>query len=1032
MEYNPQQIEPKWRQYWSENKVNAVATDADKPKFYVLDMFPYPSGAGLHVGHPLGYIATDIIARYKKLNGFNVLHPMGYDAFGLPAEQYAIQTGVHPAVSTDKNINMYRSQLDNLGFNYDWSRSVKTCDPKYYKWTQWIFTLLFKHYYDLTADKALPITDLVATFEREGNAAVNAFTAHEGTFTADEWKAMSRKAQDDILMNYRLAYRKVGFVNWCEALGTVLANDEVKDGVSERGGHPVTKKAMMQWSLRITAYAERLLKGLDALDWSDALKAAQRNWIGRSEGAAVFFEVEGTDTPIEIFTTRPDTIFGATFMVLAPEHDLVSQITTPEQQAEIDQYLEYVQSRSDLERMADTKTVSGAFTGGYAKHPFTGERIPIYIAEYVLKDYGTGAIMAVPSDDERDHRFATHFGLPIVEVVDKSAYPDAGIGDKVGTIVNSDFLNGLSVKEAIQAMFDKIEALSIGQKKINYKLRDANFSRQRYWGEPFPVAYDADDVPVLDESLPVELPGLDNFEPTASGKSPLSRVTEWVNTPDGLLRETDTMPGYAGSSWYFLRYMDANNDHAFASPEALNYWQNVDLYVGGSEHAVGHLMYSRMWQKVLFDLGYVPTDEPFQKVINQGMIQGRSNFVYRANEAMAEVMLRRRLKEYEFDFQTEYPIAGRFVDFAMPQHKLAIEVKSGSDLKRYLEQARPAIEAEGWRILALPMQDLAKYIHNFDHIIKRINKAIEGEIDYDHLDDEHDRPVFFSLDVVEKHNLDAYVTTLHVDVNIVHNDYLDMEAFTQWRSEYANAVFVTNEEGKYRCGHAVEKMSKSKYNVVNPDLMVEKYGADCFRMYEMFLGPIEQSKPWDTNGIEGVSKFLRKLWSLFYSLDGWQVTDEAPTKAEYKALHTLIKKLHDDIERFSFNTCISGMMVSVNELKKLNCHKRAILEPLTVLVAPFAPHLADELWQALGNTGSIHEQGHYPAFEERYMVEDSIEYPVSINGKKRASAEFAADASREEMEKAVLAMPQIQKWIEDKSVQKVIVVPKRMINIVIK
>lgn len=1032
MDYNPQQIEPKWRQYWSENQVNAVSMDTEKPKFYVLDMFPYPSGAGLHVGHPLGYIATDIYARYKKLNGFNVLHPMGYDAFGLPAEQYAIQTGVHPAVSTDKNIAMYRSQLDNLGFNYDWSRAVKTCEPKYYKWTQWIFKLLFEHYYDLAQDKALPIQDLVATFEQSGNAGVTAFTAQEETFTAEAWRAMPRKAQDDVLMNYRLAYRKVGYVNWCEALGTVLANDEVKDGVSERGGHPVTKKAMMQWSLRITAFAERLLKGLDTLDWSDALKAAQRNWIGRSEGAAVFFEVEGADTPIEIFTTRPDTIFGATFMVLAPEHELVAQITTPSQQAEIDQYLEYVQSRSDLERMADTKTVSGAFTGGYAKHPFTGERIPIYIAEYVLKDYGTGAIMAVPSDDERDHRFATHFGLPVVEVVDKSAYPDAGIGDKVGTIINSDFLNGLSVKEAIQAMFQKVEALGIGKKKVNYKLRDANFSRQRYWGEPFPVAYDADGIAVLDEELPVTLPDLDNFEPTASGKSPLSRLTDWVNTPDGLTRETDTMPGYAGSSWYFLRYMDADNDEAFASPQALQYWQSVDLYMGGNEHAVGHLMYSRMWHKFLYDLGYVPTDEPFKKLINQGMIQGRSNFVYRANEAMAETMLRRQLKEYGFDFQAEYPIAGRYVDFAMPQHKLAIEVKSGSDLKRFVEQARPAIEAEGWRLLALPMQDLAKYVNNFDHIIKRINRAIEGDIDYSQLDAEVDRPVFFSLDVVEKYKLDTLVTTLHVDVNIVHNDYLDMDAFTQWRPDYSKAVFVTNEDGKYRCGHAVEKMSKSKYNVVNPDLMVEKYGADCFRMYEMFLGPIEQSKPWDTNGIEGVSKFLRKLWSLFYSLDGWHVTDEAPTKAEYKALHTLIKKLHDDIERFSFNTCISGMMVSVNELKKLNCHKRDILQPLTVLIAPFAPHLADELWHALGNSGSVHTHAAYPAFEEKYMAEDSIEYPVSINGKKRASAEFPADTAREDIEKAVLAMPQVQKWTEGKTINKVIVVPKRMINIVVK
>jgi leucyl-tRNA synthetase len=1031
MEYNPRSIEEKWKHYWDKNQTYKVTNDSDKPKYYVLDMFPYPSGAGLHVGHPLGYIASDIFSRYKRLNGFNVLHPMGYDAFGLPAEQYAISTGVHPADSTAENVKRYRGQMDNLGFSYDWSREVQTSDPKYYRWTQWIFLNLFSHYYNTEANKAAPIEELISLFEKEGNATAKATSAQETIFTAEEWAAMSPKAKDNVLMNYRLAYRKVGHVNWCEALGTVLANDEIKDGLSERGGYPVVKKEMMQWSLRITAYAERLLTGLDKLDWSDALKAMQKNWIGRSEGAAIFFDVENFDEKIEVFTTRPDTIFGATFMVLAPEHDYVAQITTAEQQREVDKYLEYVNARSERERVAEVKTVTGAFTGAYAINPFNGARVPIYIAEYVLKDYGTGAIMAVPSDDERDQKFAEHFGLPIIEVVDKTDYPNATLNDKIGKIINSDFLNGMEVKDAIQEMFNKAEEMGIGERKINYRLRDANFSRQRYWGEPYPIKYDADGVAHADWSLPVELPNLDNFKPTAQGESPLSRVKSWVEV-EGMTRETNTMPGYAGSSWYFLRYMDANNDEEFASRKALDYWQDVDLYIGGTEHAVGHLMYSRFWHKFLYDTGFVPTNEPFKKLINQGMIQGRSNFVYRGNEAFAEHVFKKKLEEYGVKFQANYPVAGDYVDFALPEHKLALEIKSGADLKRYIDELEPRFNEEGWKVLGIPMRQLGKYYHNFDFIIKKINRAIEGQVDNSHLEDGEEYPVYFSEDYVKKHDLSQFTTALHVDVNIVDNDNLDMEAFIKWRPDNKNAVFVTNEDGKYRCGSAVEKMSKSKYNVVNPDLMVEKYGSDCFRMYEMFLGPIEQSKPWDTKGIEGVSKFLRRFWGLYVDDNGFNVSDETPTKAEYKILHTAIKKVTEDIKRFSFNTCISAFMVASTELKKAKCNKKAILEPLAVLIAPFAPHVAEELWEKLGHEGSVHINGTFPVFEAKHLVEDTLEYPICVNGKKRAVAEFSTDTPKAEMEKTAVELPDIQKWIEGKKVVKIIVVPKRMVNIVVK
>jgi len=1031
MDYNPRSIEKKWKNYWEENQTYKVSNDSDKPKFYVLDMFPYPSGSGLHVGHPLGYIASDIFSRYKRLNGFNVLHPMGYDAFGLPAEQYAIQTGVHPAESTAENIKRYRGQMDNLGFSYDWSREVMTSDPKYYKWTQWIFLKLFSHYYDTSLNKAQPIEGLIATFEKEGNANVKAAHAQETTFSAGEWTLMSAKEKDVVLMNYRLGYRKVGYVNWCEALGTVLANDEVKDGVSERGGFPVEKKAMMQWALRITAYAERLLNGLDTVEWSEALKAMQSNWIGRSEGASVVFDVEGVDDTIEVFTTRPDTIFGATFMVLAPEHDLVELITTKEQSHKIDKYLEYVKSRSERERMSEVKTVTGEFTGGHAINPFNGAKVPIYIAEYVLKDYGTGAIMAVPSDDERDQKFAEHFGLPIIDVIDKSDYPDASLNDKVGKMINSDFLDGMEVKEAIQEMFNRVEAMRIGERRINYRLRDANFSRQRYWGEPYPIQYDKDGVAHADWSLPLELPKLDNFKPTAEGQSPLSRVEEWVEQGDKM-RETNTMPGYAGSSWYFLRYMDANNEEEFAGKAALDYWKDVDLYIGGTEHAVGHLMYSRFWHKFLYDLELVPTQEPFRKLINQGMIQGRSSFVYRGNEALAEKVLKDKLKEYQFDFQADYPIAGDYVDFALPEHKLALEVKSSSDLNRYIEELTPRFEAEGWKVLGISMRQLGKYYNNFDFIAKRIFRAIEGQIDNSHLSDGEEYPVYFSKDYVDKHDMNKYVTALHVDVNIVNGDILDIDAFLKWRPDNKNAVFVTNDKEQYVCGHAVEKMSKSKYNVVNPDDMVERYGSDCFRMYEMFLGPLEQSKPWDTKGIEGVSKFLRKFYSLYHENDAFKASDDEPTKAEFKILHTAIKKINADIERFSFNTCVSGFMVAANDLKKIKCNKRQILEPLAVLIAPFAPHLAEELWHQFGNEGSVHKEGSFPQFDEKYLAEDTVTYPICINGKKRATTDFAADASKADMEKIAVELPAIQKWTEGKRIIKVIVVPKRMVNIVVK
>ena len=962
MAYTPREIEKKWKQYWDEKKVYKVTNQSDRPKFYVLDMFPYPSGAGLHVGHPLGYIASDIYARYKRMKGFNVLHPMGFDAFGLPAEQYAVQMGVHPAKSTAENIVKYRAQLDNLGFSFDWDRQVNTSEPSYYRWTQWIFLQLFQHYYCINSNTAKPIEDLIAKFETEGNANANAANSQEGIFSSEEWAAMSPKEKDDVLMNYRLGYRKVGYVNWCEALGTVLANDEVKDGVSERGGHPVEKKPMRQWSLRITAYAERLLDELKEVQWSDSLKTMQRNWIGRSEGAQVFFTLENSTEQIEVFTTRPDTIFGATYMVLAPEHPLVDQISTADQKSKIDTYRNYVNTRSERDRMSDVKEVTGEFTGAYCINPFTNEKIPVWIGEYVLMDYGTGAIMAVPSDDDRDKAFATKFGLKIIDVVDKSDYPGATLSDKIGKLINSGEFNGMEVKEAITATIAKIEEMGIGTGRVNYKLRDANFSRQRYWGEPYPIKYDADGVAhAIDlKDLPIELPDVEDYKPTADGKSPLAKAENWVNIDGTFVRETDTMPGYAGSSWYFLRYMDPENINEFASQDAINYWKEVDLYVGGTEHAVGHLMYSRFWHKFLFDKGLVPTREPFKKLINQGMIQGVIEFIY--------------LKKEKTNGKSHFVCA-----------KMAKE---------------------------MGLTNIAK---------------IPVHVDF----------------------IQDYGST---------NSYLNLESiqkFMEWRPDYADAIFECSKgvfhQGKFESkGDATEphlfshsevgKMSKRYFNVVNPDDVVEKYGSDCFRMYEMFLGPIEQGKPWDTKGIDGVSKFLRKFWTLYFdntddyeTADVFAVSDEEPTKAEMKILHTAIKKVNDDIERFSFNTCVSAFMVATNELKKLNCNKRKVLEPLASLIAPFAPHLAEELWNQFGNHASTDSVHHidFPKTDESYLKEDSFEYPICINGKKRDVATFASDASKEDMEKGALALEAIQKWTEGKTVRKVIVVPKRMINIVV-
>ena len=929
MEYNFREIEKKWRQRWVEDKTYEVTEDRSRRKFYVLNMFPYPSGAGLHVGHPLGYIASDIYARYKRLCGFNVLNPMGYDAYGLPAEQYAIQTGQHPAVTTARNIARYREQLDKIGFSFDWSREVRTCDPHYYKWTQWAFIKMFHHYYDNAEGRALPIERLVEHFEAHGTDGINAACGEELHFTAGEWRAMDETQRQRVLMNYRIAYLGDTVVNWCPALGTVLANDEVVDGVSERGGHPVVQRVMKQWCLRVSAYAERLLAGLETVDWTDSLKETQRNWIGRSEGAELRFKVKGSGKEFTIFTTRADTVFGVTFMVLAPESELVAELTTDDRRDEVNAYVEATKKRTERERISDRR-VTGVFTGSYAENPLTGESVPVWVSDYVLAGYGTGAIMAVPAHDSRDYAFAKHFGLEIRPLIEGCDVSEESFDAKSGRMINSPrpgmeregglVLNGLEVKDAIAKTKQYIKEKGLGRIKVNYRLRDAIFSRQRYWGEPFPIYY-KDGMPyTLDESqLPLELPEVDKFLPTETGEPPLGRAKGWT-TPEGYPLELNTMPGFAGSSAYYIRYMDPHNDNALVSKEADEYWENVDLYVGGTEHATGHLIYSRFWNKFLYDIGVVVKDEPFKKLVNQGMIQGRSNFVYRIKDT------------------------NTFVSAGL---------KSGYD-----------------------------------------------------------------------------VTPLHVDVNIVSGDVLDIEAFKAWRPEYAGAEFIL-EDGKYVCGWAVEKMSKSMYNVVNPDMIVEKYGADTLRMYEMFLGPVEQSKPWDTNGIDGVHRFLKKFWALYSDKGGgFAFSDAEPAAEELKSLHKLIKKVTADIEAFSYNTSVAAFMICVNELTALKCNKRAVLEPLVILIAPFAPHIAEELWEALGHTTTVCD-AQWPVWNEDYLREDTVNYAVSFNGKVRFNLQFAADATNDEIERTVLASESAQKYIDGKTIRKVIIVPKKIVNIVL-
>ena len=971
MDFDFRKVEEKWRKNWEDTGIYKVSEDPNLPKYYVLDMFPYPSGAGLHVGHPLGYVASDIFARYKRLKGFNVLHPMGYDAFGLPAEQYAIETGTPPQVTTDNAIKTYRSQLDKIGFSYDWSRQVKTCEPQYYKWTQWIFLQLFNSWYDREKNKAENIFTLQSFFAENGciNWPQHDKVDHD-EFTDVEWNNFTIEQQERILMHYRIAYQSYSEVNWCEALGTVLANDEVKDGKSERGGYPVERRKMRQWFLRITEYADRLLSGLDTLDWSEAMKDMQRNWIGRSEGALVKFKTgEGS---LVVFTTRPDTIYGATFMVIAPEHELVASLTTPGQQKEIEDYIAYVKSRTDVERQQEKK-VTGAFTGSYAINPFTNTEIPIYIAEYVLAGYGTGAIMAVPADDERDRKFAEKFGLPIIEVIDKSAHPNAEIGDKVGTMINSGTLNGKEVKEAIKLIIDEIEKQGIGKRKVNYRLRDAGYSRQRYWGEPFPIVYKNDvPYPLEVDELPLELPLVDSYKPSGDGRSPIANNKAWVNLPDGGQRETDTMPGYAGSSWYFLRYMDPHNDKEFASKDKLNYWQSVDLYLGGSEHAVGHLLYARLWHKFLYDIGYVPTDEPFKKLVNQGMIQGVSSIIYLFD------WFARNKDNSATDFMAALDAPNIYVSKEYYDDYLKNDKKFSEQLKL-----------------------------KFNETIKAYNQDVE--IDWSA----------------------AKFIGYRVPISLVKDNKLNIAEFKTKREEYERAIYISNDNQEVILGSEVEKMSKRYGNVVNPDEVIEKYGADAFRMFEMFLGPLDQSKPWDQQGIDGVGKFIRRFWRLFYDDKGtWRVSTEAPTAAEFKALHKTIKKIAEDIERLQFNTCVSQFMICLNELNDLKCTKREILEPLLIALAPFAPFLTEELWLALGNTGSIH-QAKYPTIEEKYLVESSFNYPVSINGKTRAEIPLALDLDEAAVRAIVLANETVLKWTNGVEPKKFIFVKGRIINVVV-
>lgn len=953
MEYNFSNIEKKWQSQWEKSGAYKVSNDSNKPKYYVLDMFPYPSGAGLHVGHPLGYIASDIFARYKRLKGFNVLHPMGYDAFGLPAEQYAIEHGIHPAVSTEQNIGNFRRQLNNIGFSFDWSREVRTCDPKYYKWTQWIFLQLFNSFYNRRVNKAESIDLLIAAFNKEGNKN-HPVPGNADLFTAEAWKGYDEKTQQDILMQYRLAYCGYGEVNWCEALGTVLANDEVVNGVSERGGHPVVKKKLRQWYLRITEYADRLLQGLEQVDFSDAMKEMQSNWIGKSYGAEIDFAIKGQSSAnLRVYTTRPDTIFGVDFMVLAPEHELTEAITSSQQKQAVEEYVAYVKSRSERERMAEKK-ITGVFTGGYAINPFDGREIPIWISEYVLAGYGTGAIMAVPCGDERDHKFARHFDIPITNIIGSHYDGVEANPTKDAVLENSGFINGMVMRDAIEVVIKKIEEMGIGVRKVNFRMRDAAFSRQRYWGEPFPIVWkNGIAYPLPESELPLELPYVESYKPGPEGEGPLANIPDW--TAKNL--ETNTMPGYAGSSWYFLRYMDPENEKAFCDRKVSDYWGQVDLYIGGTEHAVGHLLYSRMWTKALFDLGYIGHDEPYKRLVNQGMIQGSSRFVYRLD--------------------------------GVAENKMVFVSKSFAD--KYLE---------------------AGYLT--EELAVKLSEAFpELDIDVDAL------------------NENAKVSPLHVDVNIVDGFELDIDAFRKWKSEFNHAKFLLEEDGKYICGSEAEKMSKRYYNVVNPDDVVSKYGADTFRMYEMFLGPVEQSKPWETKGIEGVHRFLKKLWRLFFDeVKGKVWKEDKATPEELKVLHKTIKKIEEDTERFSFNTGVSAFMVCVNELTDLKCNKKEIVEPLLILLAPYAPHVCEELWSQLGNTSSILDAS-FPIAEEKYLVESSKEYPISINGKLRTTITIDLDAAQDAVEQIVLSNEVVQKWLNGGQPKKIIYVKGRMVNVVV-
>lgn len=1043
MEYAPREIEPKWRSWWKANRTYEVSNHSSRPKFYILNMFPYPSGAGLHVGHPLGYIASDIVARYKRLKGFNVLNPMGYDSFGLPAEQYAIQTGIHPAVSTEQNIQRYREQLDNIGFSFDWSREVRTSDPGFYRWTQWIFMRLFEHYYDLEAGKALPVERLVAVFAQKGNKGVRAVCDDDTpVFTADEWNAMPEKEQQLLLLKYRLTFPEESYVNWCPALGTVLSNDEVKDGVSERGGYPVERKLMKQWSMRITAYADRLLEGLNGLDWSESIKEQQRNWIGRSQGASVRFAVDGhPGASIEVFTTRVDTIYGATFMVLAPEHELVAKLTTGAQRAEVDAYVKWAASRSEIERMAEAKKVTGANTGAFAINPFNGAKIPIYIADYVLAGYGTGAVMAVPSGDQRDWNFATYFKLPIVPILDaQKDLEQAADPTKEGRYINSGMIDGMTYEEAVPALIQWLEEKGLGRGKVQYKLRNAVFSRQRYWGEPVP-AYWKDDTPHLidEKDLPLLLPAIDKYLPTETGEPPLARAEGWKYTPDGEDRgheyELSTMPGWAGSSWYFYRYMDPHNETAFCSPEAVQYWKSVDWYIGGSEHAVGHLLYSRFWNHFLYDLGLVPEREYAKKLTNQGMIQGRSSIVLRAKERFFEEYLWIKVLQPYFDEYHPLPIPASDLeesftyDFAFETNDLVIEVVSWKHTDK-IEAIRKSAEADGKRLLILFNEELADHINEHHVTAAKVRQALESrERFFMSEETPYSEQLFVSYDISAKYSPDCF-SRLHVDISMVEDDVLDLEKAARWPL-FQKSSFKIDADGKFTCTTEVEKMSKSKYNVVNPDDMVEQYGADCFRMYEMFLGPVEVSKPWDTKGITGVYNFLRRFWGLYVGENNaWLPKEDMPNADELRALHTCIKKVTDDIERFSMNTCVSHFMILTNDLRNLKCNKRAILEPAIVLLAPFAPHLAEELWHRFGHETTVCDAV-WPVLNEEYLKTDTVTYPIQINGKLRATIELPAGISAADAEAAALALEQVQKWMEGKPARKVVFVPGRMINVVV-